>query len=101
MIIRTTISKFGVDIRLTFERWTHIIENHNDLAGMQDYVMDAVSNPDEIRDGDYGEYIAISKLNRKDYLVVPYQENGNDGFITTAFITDDKNWIEKKAIIWK
>jgi hypothetical protein len=27
------ISKAGVPIRLTDERWHHIVENHDDLAG--------------------------------------------------------------------
>ncbi len=33
------ISKNGVPIRLTAERWWHIIENHDDLAGYYDDVL--------------------------------------------------------------
>jgi hypothetical protein len=33
-------SKGGVRIRLTDERWFHIVENHDDLAGYYDEVLD-------------------------------------------------------------
>jgi hypothetical protein len=33
------ISKAGVPIRLTDERWYHIVENHDDLAGYYDEVL--------------------------------------------------------------
>jgi hypothetical protein len=36
----------GVPIRLTTERWFHIVENHDDLASHYDNVLSAVENPD-------------------------------------------------------
>lgn len=35
------ISNSGVPIRLTDERWFHIVENHDDLAGHYDEVLAA------------------------------------------------------------
>ncbi len=40
-----TISKNGVPIRLTAERWRHIIENHDDLAGFYEDVLASVEEP--------------------------------------------------------
>ena len=40
------ISKAGVPIRLTDERWYHIVENHDDLAGYYDEVLLTVEDPD-------------------------------------------------------
>jgi len=42
------ISKNGVPIRLTEERWFHIVENHDDLAGHYEEVLEAVEDPDYI-----------------------------------------------------
>jgi len=42
------ISKKGVPIRLTEERWVHIIENHDDLVGYYDEVLGTIEDPDYI-----------------------------------------------------
>ena len=44
-------SKNGVSIRLTEERWFHITENHDDLAGHYDDVLYAIEDPDYIMEG--------------------------------------------------
>ena len=41
-------SKNGIRIRMTEERWFHITENHDDLAGYYDDVLDCIENPDII-----------------------------------------------------
>jgi hypothetical protein len=45
------ISKAGVPVRLTEERWFHIVENHDDLAGYYDQVLEAVEDPDFVCTG--------------------------------------------------
>jgi hypothetical protein len=40
-----------VPIRLTAERWYHIVENHDDLAGHYDNVLSVVENPDVVLRG--------------------------------------------------
>jgi len=53
------ISRNGVPIRLTEERWFHIVENHDDLAGHYDDVLDTVENPDFMLRGYGGALIAL------------------------------------------
>ncbi|MGE5265818.1 MAG: hypothetical protein ACM3L9_00485 [Deltaproteobacteria bacterium] len=36
----------GVPVRLTEERWFHIVENHDDMAGHYDDVLETISDPD-------------------------------------------------------
>lgn len=38
-MIGIAVSKNGVRIRLTEERWYHIVENHDELAGLSDEVL--------------------------------------------------------------
>lgn len=44
-------SKNNVPIRLTEERWFHIVENHDDLAGYYDEVLNTLEDPDCILRG--------------------------------------------------
>ena len=38
-MIGVAVSKNGIPIRLTEERWYHIVENHDELAGLSDEVL--------------------------------------------------------------
>lgn len=60
-------SKRGVPIRLTDERWYHIVENHDDLAGYYDQVLETVENPDYILSGGGGALIAAKGIASPDY----------------------------------
>ncbi len=66
----SVISKAGVPIRLTDERWFHIVENHDDLAGYCDQVLEAVEDPDFILQGYSGARIAVKALGRRKYVMV-------------------------------
>jgi hypothetical protein len=44
----------GVSIRLTEERWQHIIEGHVDLANYLDDVLQVVERPDTVFEGRRG-----------------------------------------------
>lgn len=66
------ISKGGVPIRLTEERWFHIVENHDDLAGYYDEVLETVEDPDFILQGYGGALIALKALARRKYLAVSF-----------------------------
>ena len=77
----------GVPIRLTEERWVHIIENHDDMAGYYDEVLGVVENPDYIIKGYKDAVIALKQKENK-FLAVVYKELGiSDGFIITAYFT--------------
>jgi len=93
------VSKGGIPIRLTDERWFHIVENHDDVAGYYDQVLDTVENPDFILTGYGGALIAVRAMGRRKYLAVVYKETSrNDGFIITAYFTSR---IIKGSIRWR
>jgi len=101
-MISTTFSIDGISIRLTGERWSHIVEEHCELAGMQYDVMQTVATPDTIYEGNAGEYLAVKKINGDKSLVVVYKENpeANDGFVITAFVTSKTQRFSRRKILW-
>ncbi len=95
------ISKNGVPIRLTEERWFHIIENHDDLAGHYDDVLSTIEDPDFVIEGYAKAFIALNKIIKTKFLAVVYREVGKeDGFVTTAYFTGKIN-LEKEVILWQ
>jgi len=104
-MIGTVISKNGKEIRLTAERWFHIVESHDYMAGNQDIVFETLEDPDTIVSGEKDEFIAIkhyaqTSISTK-HTVVIYKEEENDGFIITAFMTSQPEKILKKEVVWK
>ncbi|MFQ6031300.1 MAG: hypothetical protein ACE5K2_00135 [Candidatus Zixiibacteriota bacterium] len=98
-----TYSVNNIPIRLTDERWTHIVENHDDMAGYYFDVLETVTNPTWVLEGDEDELWAVKLISkRKAYLVI-YKElkEQNDGFIITAFITTKIQKLLKRRIIWQ
>ena len=94
-------SKSNVPIRLTEERWIHIIENHDDLAGYYENVLGTIEEPDYIIKGYKGALIALKQIQRGKYLAVIYKElNRKDGFVITAYFTSRLK-IEKENIQWQ
>ena len=70
------------------ERWFHIVENHNDLAGFCDEVFNTIGNPDFILRGYRDAIIGVRQLREKHYLSVVYREvTAGDGFVITAYRT--------------
>ena len=79
-------SKNGVPIRITDERWSHIVENHNELAGYRDDVIAVIENPEWIMRGQRGSLIAWRSYGRRGFLCVYYREvSDDDGFVITAY----------------
>lgn len=100
-MIEIVSSTNSVPIRLTPERWIHIVENHDDLAGMLDDVLGVVESPDYIIQGYHDALIALKDLNRGKYLAVVYKETSKtDGFIITSYITN-KVHLQKEKIVWQ
>lgn len=99
MIIGISHSVNGVPIRLTSERWEHILDSHPELASFRDTLLDAVENPDYILASRGGAFAAVVVLGRKAFLHVFYVEKGRrDGFILSAYVQDEMN---KTRIIWR
>jgi hypothetical protein len=80
-------SRSGQLVRLTDERWSHIVEGHNELAGMPFDVLEAVAEADRVVIGNSGEFLGIRENEPGKWLVVVYRELETDGFIITAFLT--------------
>ena len=94
-------SQNGISIRLTEERWFHIIENHDDLAGYYDDVLYAIEDPDYIIQGYKKALIALRKITKTKFLAVVYREvTKEDGFVITAYFTSKVN-LEKEVILWQ
>ena len=71
----------NIPIRLTYERWYHIIENHDDLASYFHEVLDTVENPEFIMQGNQGTLKAAKNMGKR---------NGWLSFI--------KSWREKTGL---
>lgn len=93
-------SKNGLPIRLTDERWTHITEDHAELAGMRLEVLEAISQPERVLAGGEGELLAVRELEVGKFLVVVYREMDKDGFIITAFITRRVGSLDRRTQLW-
>jgi hypothetical protein len=97
--VDTALSVEGVPIRLTAERWFHVVENHDDLAGYYDDVLETIENPDFILRGYSDSLIAARGHGRKRYLMVVYRQlSADDGFVITAYFTTK---VDRKKAIWK
>jgi hypothetical protein len=96
----SVLSRNGVPIRLTDERWAHITEEHCELAGMRLEVLETVSNPSRILAGGDGELLAVREISANKHLVVVYREFENDGFIITAFLTSKTKSFNGRTQLW-
>jgi hypothetical protein len=93
------LSRSGVPIRLAAERWFHIVENHDDLAGHYDDVLETVENPEVILQGEEGALVAAKRLAPQRHLAVVYKEvSADDGFIVTAYFT---RRLARRTIVWR
>ena len=97
-------SRNGVPIRLTEERWQHILRRHPEMDGQRPQVLETLTEPDMIQQGDFGVSLAVrlypdTPLTSK-YLVVVYRELGSeDGFVLTAYLTGRPS--DRRVTVWK
>ena len=96
----------GVLVRLTEERWHHIVTRHPELEPYRDHLLETVKDPDFIARGLHGElkaarlYIDMPVGPR--YLVVVYREvNAKDGFIITSRLGSGVSNLIKGGVIWR
>lgn len=88
-----------VPIRLTDERWSHIVNARDDLAGYYDDSLQTVEDPDLVLAGLRGSLKAVKGYGRNRYLVVIYRELGSDdGFVVTAYFV---RRIDRRKAIWR
>jgi hypothetical protein len=99
-MIDLVLSKNNIPIRLTDERWAHIVEEHCELAGMRLEIIETVKSPSRIMAGGAGEYLAVREISDGMHLVVVYREFKNDGFIITTFKTSKTKSLNRGDQIW-
>jgi hypothetical protein len=88
----------NIPIRLTAERWLHIVENHDDMAGYYEDVLETLEKPELVLPGHKGSLVAVRNYGHRRYLTVIYREVSiDDGFIITAFFTDQ---VDRKKALW-
>jgi len=90
----------GVSIRLTAERWAHVIDGHGELAGMEQEVLNTVAQPERILAGNTGELLAVSQTEPGKYIVVVYREESSDGFVITAFLPRRVRSLNRRNQLW-
>jgi len=97
-------SRNRVPVRLTEERWQHIVDRHPEMTSQQQRVLETVWEPDMIQQGDFGVLLAVrlyaqTPLTQK-FLVVAYREvSPDDGFILTAYFCSAPS--ARRVILWK
>ena len=80
-IIGVAISKNKVEVSLTAERWLHIVESHDYMAGFSHETLEAIGDPK--------------------HLVSIYKEMNKRGFVITAFMTSKIDRILRRRILWR
>ena len=96
----------GVPIRLTQERWRHIVARHPEIEPFRDPVLIAVKNLDFVAKGLHGE-LKASRLSIElpmgpRYFIVVYREvSAKDGFIITARLGSGVSNLIKGGVVWR
>jgi hypothetical protein len=98
-MIEKVLSKNGILIRLTNERWAHIVEEHCELAGMRWKFWKQYPVHYGLAGG-AGELLAVREVSPAMNLVVVYRELEDDGFIITAFVTSKMRSLNRRNQIW-
>ena len=92
------VSTNSVPIRLTDERWRHIVGTHDDVSAYYDEVLAAIESPERVLRGSGGVLMAVRGFGRRRYFVVVYKETSRrDGFGITAYVTSR---INRGPTIW-
>ncbi|NOT64390.1 MAG: hypothetical protein HOP19_29580 [Acidobacteria bacterium] len=99
MILGTAESINGVSIRLTDERWEHILDSRPYLRNYEEDVLDTIETPDLVLRAAGGVQVAVTSHGRNGFLHVVYREvNRGDGFVITAYLKDSYN---RRQVIWR
>jgi len=96
--VEVVFSINDVPIRLTDERWEHIVSNKPYMESYFNRMLETVEEPTWILRGYAGSKIAVVAVAKQRYLHVVYKEiSQTDGFIITAFIARK---INRRMILW-
>jgi hypothetical protein len=90
----------GLAVRLTAERWAHIVDTHCELAGLREELLETIARPDRVLAGVEEERLAVREIESGKWLVVVYRETVGDGFVITAFLTRRHRSLDKRQQLW-
>ncbi len=91
------ISFSSAMIRLTQERWNHIINRHPELEEYESLIKNCLKEPDEVFSDNNKDYIVAKNCQKEDFItdwLVIYirMVNGEDGFIKTLHGSSEKKF---------
>lgn len=84
-MVDTIKSKNDMHVRLTDERWEHIVTEYSELSGLRDLVLQTVNDPEVMLSRNMGEPIALGESEEGIRLTVVCLEAKLDGFVNTSF----------------
>lgn len=109
-VVAIVKSMNNANVRLTEERWLHIVEYHRELVNFQLEVLLTITEPDRVYLSPLGmesNFAAVKVFDQlADFglaknLVVHYKElPQSNGFILTAFVISDKR-LKKRIRLWQ
>ena len=96
-------SRNGAHIRLSDERWAHIVVRHPEMIPLRDEVLLTIGRPDLIQAGDIGTLLAVrwlptTPLTSKFCVVVYRETSADDGFVVTAYLT--RRLATTRSVVW-
>jgi len=104
-VLAVVQSVHGASIRLTHERWSHIVESHDYMAGQMERVLETLTDPDCLANGVRDERLALkyypTTLLGPKHSVVVYHEAEQEGFVVTAFMTSKAEKLIKRGLQWQ
>ncbi|MBE9137861.1 hypothetical protein IQ254_11765 [Nodosilinea sp. LEGE 07088] len=104
-VLDTAIAYSQTPIRITYQQWAHVVENHDYMAGCLEFVLETLSEPNFIVDGWETELIALRAYPKtpisKKSVVVVFKEAELEGFMITAFMTSKPGKILRRGILWQ
>ncbi len=94
--------KFGREIRLTDERWRHIVHKHPVLKNLRIEFENTISDPEIIKRSIYDSevllyYSYFKEISGGKYIAAVIKIN-DDNFVVTGYVT---NRVKEGEIIWK
>ena len=97
-------SRNGVPVRLTEERWRHIVDRHPEMDGQREKVLETLGGPDIVQKGDFGELLAVrlyveTPMGEKHVIVAYRETSAGDGFVLTAYLARRPS--SRREITWR
>lgn len=104
IVLASVSSVQAQSTRLTHRQWVHITESHDYMAGNREKVLETVTDPDLLVQGDLGATIALrhySETNITEKTCVVIYRDEEDGFIISAFLTSRPDRIIRRSrVLW-